>query len=323
MLERLRMEREFELLRSEREDSLPVEDRLRQELRRRFRKDDKIGPWQRRRRLRRMFGALAPADAASLRRKLRRLLKSDPTSRLFHGRLHRATRRELLRILSTRIDTDRFFFHIYIPDLNPGPPGKPYPASTFIKRIQGPPVAPPSADTRWTFLGIDMSVKNDADRARTDFEASLRTPAALVVYFGHSVIGRGLDPRGEDRASITTARLSRALGRAHAKIILLMACASDSCVVVRRRNPCAVIALNSPDNDPSNVLLWARAMEPFMNVLTGFAVDARFKLTLSKTRGTVGDAVQAANTQLEKDGVEDRFVQLSGDRSLQLTSVEI
>jgi subtilisin family serine protease len=88
--------------------------RIRQELALPFKDPDDPGLAQRRRRLRALFGNVPRLRTKELHLRLGQRPTGDELSTLFHGRLARATRRELLKVLESRF-----------PDKEPTPPPAP------------------------------------------------------------------------------------------------------------------------------------------------------------------------------------------------------
>lgn len=81
-------------------------DQIRNELNMRFTDPDDPGLFERRKRLRVLFGRVHGTDAVALRHRLGDRPTGDELSGRFHGRLSTATRRELLAILTANAATD-------------------------------------------------------------------------------------------------------------------------------------------------------------------------------------------------------------------------
>jgi len=81
-------------------------DQIRKELNMRFTDPDDPGLFERRKRLRILFGRIHGGDAVALRDRLGDRPTGDELSGRFHGRLSTATRRELLAILTANATAD-------------------------------------------------------------------------------------------------------------------------------------------------------------------------------------------------------------------------
>ncbi len=215
-----------------------------------------------------------------------------------------------------------------------------HPADAWYKNwILGPPVGR-SVLTRWDALGITPAHLSNPDTFAQDFKQSLKTPGAVVIYFGHTMflanvgpiglIPRNLQPpknfRNVDAAKrwlvknhgIPNGKLRSLLKGAKAKIVLLANCQSKGCVkALPKEHKLAIIATDSGKDQVTDFLQWQPAVRKFLDVLSGQVVSEKpYKLVSRKGgAGTVGDALTEANKSFIGT---DSFVWVSGDRSARI-----
>lgn len=201
------------------------------------------------------------------------------------------------------IVTSNVFMHIYFPKI-----AENYTVQNYFEYLigQNPNNTNPN---KYQLAGVDIRLVNDPGTAVADFKSSLKTDGAVIVYLGHSVLGKkttlGLSPTGGNTPAITSAELSKLVNKTKAKIIVLAACASDGCIR-KLKGDAVVIATHSGPDRITNSLQWAHALKDFMDEL----IDM----------GSAGDALNAANAVFEKISSTDKFVCLNGDLTLSLIS---
>ena len=160
---------------------------------------------------------------------------------------------------------------------------------------------------RFEQAGMQIVLHNNPGTAVTDLKASLKTLGSVVVYFGHTVLGRnttlGLNPAGGSKPAITNAELVKLLNAAKAKIVLLAGCATDGCVR-KVTGDTVVIVTRSGKDRLTNTLQWAPAVRVFLDELL--------------LNNTVGEALAAANGAFAKVSTTDSFKMINGDPTLKL-----
>lgn len=137
------------------------------------------------------------------------------------------TKKRIRKPTLHQIPTTIVFLHVYFKNLAAG-----YTDKDFFKYIKGP-LNSYGLD-KFQELGIQIELINNSSSFATDFEKSLNTPGAVVIYFGHTVLGRkktlGLTPVISKQPKITSRKLVRLLNKSKAKVVLLAGCATDGCV---------------------------------------------------------------------------------------------
>lgn len=163
---------------------------------------------------------------------------------------------------------------------------------------------------RFQLAGIQIVLVNDPKTLVSDFKNSLSTAGAVVVYFGHTVLGKnkkktlGLTPDVSKKPAITSADLVKLLNKSNAKIVLLAGCATDGCVRGVKGDIVVVVTRSGKDR-LTNTLQWAPAIKAFLDEL----ID---------NFGTAGDALAAANKVFAKVSSTDKFDIINGDPTLKL-----
>jgi Lysine-specific metallo-endopeptidase len=170
-----------------------------------------------------------------------------------------------------------------------------------------------SQPNRFQLAGAEINLINNSKTAVSDFKRSLKTPGAVVVYFGHTisrnVSGRmttwGLVPSGplSKKPDITCLELTKILSAAKAKIVVLAGCATIQCVT-KIKGDTVVIVTKSGHDRGTNALVWAPAIKALLDEL----LDG----------GTIGDAFIAANKSFAKGSSTDSFKMISGDSTLKM-----
>jgi hypothetical protein len=193
------------------------------------------------------------------------------------------------------------FLHLYV-DIDHD-----YSARQYLDHVVG---ARRDGRTRFDEAGIQVVLYDSAASGVKDLKASLGTRGAVVVYMGHSVLDKskalGLLPvprRTRTVPALSAGALTTLLTAAKAKVVLLAACASDTCVR-RLRSDLVLIATSSGRDLETNTTQWAPAIKAFLDALM--------------VNGTAGEAFEAANAAFTKVSSTDRFRWISGDKSLKL-----
>lgn len=134
------------------------------------------------------------------------------------------------------------------------------------------------------------AAREDHRTAIADFETSLRTPGAIVIYLGHSGYGHIGGPRTlklAPRQVIFPNRLTDLLNRARASVVLLAACASNHAVTALTGDT-AVIVTDSGPKEGTSTGFWTGAIDAFLGKLG--------------SRATLTEALAAANEKMPRVG---------------------
>jgi len=172
---------------------------------------------------------------------------------------------------------------------------------------------------RWDEAGINLIFHSKTASGADDFKKSLQNTGAVVVYLGHSVLdfkkkrSVGLTPKGLDKAEITPETLMSLLKTSKAGLVILATCASSTCVGKLTGGP-AVVVTDSGDDLKTWSFDWAQALAAFLLVLIGYEVGASGQPeSRKKGRGTLSEALDAANEAFKNQKTADRFVLANGD----------
>jgi len=199
-----------------------------------------------------------------------------------------------------QIPTTAVYLHVYFKKLAAN-----YTDKQFFDYILG--TSNSTVLNRYEQRGVQIQLIKDPDSFIPDFERSLNTPGAVVVYFGHTVLGRnnrtlGLTPVISKKPKITSRKLVKLLNKSKAKVVLLAGCATDGCV--RKVNGDTVVIVTRSGKDRlTNTLQWAPSIKEF---LENFIIELK----------TVGASFIAANTVFKNNSSTDSFELINGDRTL-------
>ncbi len=201
------------------------------------------------------------------------------------------------------ITTTDIFMHVYFNKLSAG-----YTRQQFFDWIvdQNP---GEMGLNRFQLAGVEINLISNSSTAVSDFKSSLKAAGSVVVYFGHTVLGKkttlGLAPKDppEKKPGITCAELTTLLNAAKAKIVVLAGCATSQCVT-KIKGDTVVIVTQSGKDRLTNTLQWAPAIKALLDELLA--------------GGAAGDALAAANKSFAKASSTDSFKMINGDPTLKM-----
>jgi hypothetical protein len=195
-----------------------------------------------------------------------------------------------------------------------------YSATQYYDWLRGPVDADHPFD-RWEEAGVNLIFHSARNSGADDLKKSLQDPGTVVVYFGHSSLDFknkrcvGLTPKGLNKAEIPAATLVSLLEKSKAKLVILATCASSTCVGKLTAGP-GVVVTESGANLKTWSFDWAQALGPFLFVLLGYEVGPSGQPTPRKQgRGTINEALDAANEAFKNQKTDDRFTLANGDGS--------
>jgi hypothetical protein len=183
---------------------------------------------------------------------------------------------------------------------------------------------------KWDTAGIKVEYNTNPKRGVKDFENSLQTKGAIVVYIGHSTLSpakvkngplgpsRGLSPDHPERGpEIPNNRLRTLLSNSAASLVIIGSCDSKTAVGNLSTGPPIIVA-NSGKNRETIIGRMARAAGTFLFLLVGWELDGNGEPNNphKSGHGTISEAL-AASAEAFTD-VEDRFELVHGDGSIKL-----
>jgi hypothetical protein len=186
----------------------------------------------------------------------------------------------------------------------------------------------PDGPGKWDTVGIKVEFKTDPKTGVKDFEKSLQTKGAIVVYIGHSTLTPPKEPNGKDGPSlglspknpekgpeIPNARLRTLLSKSAASLVIIGSCDSETAVGNISTGP-PIVAVNSGDDRVTDISRMARAAGTFLFLLIGWELDGHGQPNIPHTNGTINEALAASAEAFT--GVPDKFELVHGDPSIKL-----
>jgi hypothetical protein len=236
------------------------------------------------------------------------------------------------------------FFHMY---LGTHDIGSQKTTDEFIKwYIKGANIKDSPLD-RWDMLQINLNVITDGSdikKARKDLTNSLFTKDSLVIYIGHTIPLLDLRTKKLLEAPLNPCRVKVTKDNKYlaqtirnkelttiinhknyaATTFLIASCSSVKSVGKILHKKKTVITVDSGDNFTTPVYFFARALEVFLNHITGYQVVDPARKYAAMTEAvqipatTVKDAIDKANASIVKDNFTDKFVFSSGKGDFKL-----
>jgi hypothetical protein len=195
-----------------------------------------------------------------------------------------------------------------------------YTVDKFYEWLRGPEDADHPTN-RWDDAHISLALHTNINSAVDAFKKSLQDTDAVVVYLGHSSLdfkhkrSVGLAPTNPHTAEIPGETLTSLLNDSKAGLVILASCASSTCVGKLTRGP-AVVVTDSGDDLKTWSDEWANALGAFLLVLIGYEVGpSRQPVPRKNGRGTIGEALGAANKEFKDQNTTDHFVLANGNPS--------
>jgi hypothetical protein len=226
---------------------------------------------------------------------------------------------------------DKIIWHVYA-DLIRATPGNP----EFSQRdlaawfIVSDDTRDPEGPGIWDAAGIKVEFKTQSKTGVKDFESSLETKGAIVVYIGHSTMThprRPKDPEGPSRGlspwnpangpEIPNSKLRALLSKSSASLVIIGACDAITAVGKITAGP-PVVAINSGPDRVTDVSRLARGAGILLFVLFGWAFDPHGTPNTKRKGGfgTINEAIEASREAF--DTLPDRYELVHGDGSIKL-----
>jgi hypothetical protein len=225
-------------------------------------------------------------------------------------------------------------WHIYAPMYKGTATHTPYSTQDFINWFNAPDDTEHPDVTKWSAEDIYPEFKTKTNSGVHDFEQSLQTKGAIVVYIGHSTLSprqtkdgplgpsQGLSPDDPAKGpEIPNDKLRALLRRSTASLVIIGSCDSKTAVGNISGGPPIIVANSGSDHET-----WldhmARAAAIVLFLLIGWEMEDRqpkkrhTDVNGKPARGTINEAVAASAAAFTD--IPDRFELAHGDGSIKL-----
>jgi hypothetical protein len=226
---------------------------------------------------------------------------------------------------------DKIIWHVYADLIHATPGNKEFSqqdlAAWFIVSDD---TRDPEGPGRWDAAGIKVEFKTHSKTGVKDFEGSLQTQGAIVVYIGHSTMTPPRRPKDPDGPSlglspwnpskgpeIPNSKLRTLLSKSSASLVIIGACDAITAVGKINAGP-PVVAINSGPDRVTDVSRLARGAGILLFVLFGWDFDAHGTPNTKRKGGygTINEGVEASAEAF--DTLPDRYELVHGDGTISL-----
>jgi hypothetical protein len=229
---------------------------------------------------------------------------------------------------------DKIIWHVYETLIRPTAVGLPQGFTkrdllVWFKASDDP--GEPDGFGKWDAARIKVEFNTNPKTGVKDFEKSLQTKGAIVVYIGHSTLTPPKTPKGPDGPSlglspenpqkgpeIPNGRLRILLSKSAASLVIIGSCDSKTAVGRISDGP-PIIAVNSGADRVSDISTMARAACTLLFLLGGWELAGTARQPTDPHQGGYGTINEALEASAEAfSDVSDRFELVHGDGSIKL-----
>jgi hypothetical protein len=221
---------------------------------------------------------------------------------------------------------DKIIWHVYANLINPTPGDKGFSKQDLADWfIASDDTRFPEGPGKWDDAGINVEFKTNSKTGVKDFESSLQTKGAIVVYIGHSTLTAPKTPKDPDGPSlglsplnpfkgpdIPNSRLRTLLSKAAASLVIIGSCDSKTAVGKINDGP-PIVAINSGPDRVTDLSRMARGAGILLFVLSGWDLDGQGQPNTKHKggRGTINEGLEASAEAFTS--LPDRFELVHGD----------